>query len=110
MTTKAASDDKRFVVETKDNGSSVILHEIDLRILKELQDRITLMAKFFYYTRRSDMKAQVVRATKEANPVYYDEAHRQTVHKGYVLREKDLIRIDPYMQYLKFVNENGKEV
>lgn len=108
-TTNAVSDDRSYTIPMKD-GSSFLMSEIDLRILKDLQDKVVEMVKFLYFMRRKDMKIQEVKAIKQANPMTRDEEHNQTIISGRYLKKDDLIAIDPYMQYLKFVDKDGKEV
>lgn len=108
-TTHAVSDDRSYTIQMKD-GSSFLMSEIDLRILKDLQDKVVEMVKFLYFMRRKDMKIQEVKAIKQANPMTRDEK-KKSIHIGHhELEIPELIAIDPYMQYLKFVDKNGKEV
>lgn len=108
-TTTAVSDDQSFTIPMKD-GSSFLMSEIDLRILKDLQDKVVEVIRFHYFKRRKDMQIQEVKATKQANQMTHDEAHNQIIIGHHALSKEELIAIDPYMQYLKFVDENGKEV
>lgn len=106
--TRVVAENQKFTVKMQD-GSSIILSEIDLRILKDLQDKIVDVIKFFYFTRRKEMKAQEIEATKQANrPIPTTGTGRGVGVRS--LGKKEYIEIDPYMQYLQFVDKNGKEV
>ena len=108
LKTHAVLESQKFTVKMQD-GSSVVLTEIDLRILKDLQDKIVDMLKYLYFVRRKEMKLQVINATKQANPVI-KTTNGQGIDIGVSLGKDELIAIDPYMQYLTWVDENGKEV
>lgn len=108
-TTHAVSDDRSYTVPMED-GTSFLLSEIDLRILKDLQDKVVDVVKYFYFKRKKEMKEQEINAIKQANPSHYDEVHNQTVMYDHILSKDELIAIDPYMQYLKWVDKDGKEV
>lgn len=108
-TTHAVSDDRSYTVPMED-GTSFLLSEIDLRILKDLQDKVVDVVKYFYFKRKKEMKEQEINAIKQANPSHYDEVHNQTVMYDHILSKDELIAIDLYMQYLKWVDKDGKEV
>ena len=55
------------------------------------------------------MKSQEINATKQANPQIPTTGGRG-IGYGVSLSKDDLIAIDPYLQYVKFVDKNGKEV
>lgn len=103
-TTQAVTDDQKFTVQIED-GSSIMLSEIDLRILKDLQDSIVDAVQYFYHKRRKIMLSQAVEAVKQANPKGKGALSYQVA-----LGKEGLIKIDPYMQYVKFVDKDGKEV
>lgn len=106
--THAVTENQKFTVKMQD-GSSIILSEIDLRILKDLQDKVVDMVKYLYFIRRKEMKSQEINATKQANPQIPTTGGRG-IGYGVSLSKDDLIAIDPYLQYVKFVDKNGKEV
>lgn len=108
MKTHVVPENQKFAVKMQD-GSTVILTRIDLRILKDLQDKIVDVVKYIYFTRRKEMKSQVINATKQANPQLSTNNGRGIGING-SLSKNELIAIDPYMQYLTWVDENGKEI
>lgn len=108
-TTHAVSDDRSYTIQMKD-GSSFLLSEIDLRILKNIQDRVAEFVEFVYLLRRKEMKDQEVKAIKQANPMTRNEKKKSIQIGHRELEIPELIAIDPYMQYLKFADKDGKEV
>lgn len=108
-TTEAVTDDQKYTVKMSD-GSSFVITEIDLHILKDLQDSIVDVIKYFYFKRKKAMKEQVIEVTKRHYSVERNkEKHTYTV-SHHALSKEDYIAIDPYYQYMTFVDENGKEV
>lgn len=109
-TTNAVTDDQKYTIPMGD-GTFFLMSEIDLRILKDLQDKVVDVVEYFYFKRKKEMRKQEIEATKRAYDVRFDEENKSIFMTPYFLTKSDFIGIDPYMQYLKWVDkETGKEV
>ena len=108
LETRAVSNgNNEFTARTNDGGSA-ITQTIDLHILKDLQDNIIDVIKYFYFKRRKTMRAQEIKATKLANPIIQKEG-RTAIIGRHKFTKNELIEIDPYKKYLDWKNWKDEE-
>ena len=109
LQTRAVTDKtNEFTARGKD-GASTIIQTVDLHILKDLQDNIVDIIKYFYFKRRKELKAQEIEMIKLANPIIKCDGQPPFVgtHK---FTKDELIEIDPYKKYLDWKDWKDEEV
>lgn len=108
LKTHVIPESQKMAVKMQD-GTTVILTEMDLRVLKDLQDKIVDMVKYLYFVRRKEMRTQVINATKQRYSKIQPNQPGAWGILGIRLSKDDLIAIDPYMQYLEWIDETEEE-
>lgn len=98
--TEVDLDEDSFMIRD-DDGKSIILSDVDLHIMKDIQDKVVEYIRFLYFERKKIMQEQEQKANKEYSP--------DGISSRSYLTPKELCEIDAYMKYLRWINPETNE-
>lgn len=90
---KVGFEDGQFL--TSENGKTHILHENDLRVLKDIQDEVAEFIRFKYHERRRQMQKNLETANRMS--ISKDENGATSYS---ILTHEQIVDIDKYSEYL----------